>query len=307
MYARASGQVINLDKSEIVFSMGLHWTVGNGSQIHIWDEGGEVQVVSDLIDHTRWSWDLPRVTALFPKDVVARILAIPVGEAELSDELIWRFNKDGIYSAQSRYVDGTSLEMVRFRKPIHLREEAFSHAQILDSSLRLVSEFWGANPRGGVLQDCMLLKGWEPPAHGRVKLNTDASIRSGWGTGVAGLLRDSAGRVVWCFAESYHYDRVLQIASDKGVAEIVVEADSLTLVTANYKRHPDLFYFGRIVRRIVELSESFGSVSFSWTRRTGNRTAHRLASFAFLCSDNFFNVFVPETLVPVVNADLLAA
>ncbi|KAL8502242.1 hypothetical protein ACS0TY_021383 [Phlomoides rotata] len=441
----------------LVLLRGLHWTVGNGSQIRIWDdhcllmgggglvsldrvERGEVQVVSDLIDHTRRSWDLTRARALFPEDVIARILAISVGESELSDELIWRFNKDGIYSTRSGYGDGTGLEMgvvsgeqirwslvwdlhvpnkvkhfpwkvvhgilptsinlvlsfvdvdpiyqrcghetetaehlfrecvwvkdfwessvadfVKFlsmdsgrscaewvlaslaaipgvkqralfsvqlwnvwfsRNQLIFERKHFSHAQILDSSLCLVSEFWDANPRGGVSHKRRLLKGWEPPAQGRVKLNTDASVRTGWGTGVAGLLRDSTGLVVWCFTESYPFElsidlaepttmlRGLQIASDRGVADIVVEADSLTLVTAISKCQPDLSYFGRIVRHIVELSESFGSVSFSWTCRTGNRAAHVLASFAFLYSDNFFDVSVPETLVPVVNSDLLAA
>ncbi|KAL8521476.1 hypothetical protein ACS0TY_011841 [Phlomoides rotata] len=151
-----------------------------------------------------------------------------------------------------------------------------------------------------------------------MKLNTDASIRSGRGTGVAGLLRDFSGQVMWCFAERCPLDldvdmaeattvfRGLQIAKEQGVEDVLVESDSQILILAITKSRLDLSYFGRLVRRIVVLSKSFNSASFFWIRRTGNMAAHGLASFAFSCSEDFFDFNVLETLVLVVLADRLA-
>ncbi|KAL8483315.1 hypothetical protein ACS0TY_026123 [Phlomoides rotata] len=107
-------------------------------------------------------------------------------------------------------------------------------------------------------------------------------------------------------AEATTVFRGLQIAKEQGVEDVLVESDSQILISVITKSRLDLSYFGRLVRRIVELSKSFDCVSFSWTRRTVNMAAHGLASLAFSCSDDFFDVSVPETLVPVVLADLLA-
>ncbi|KAL8488537.1 hypothetical protein ACS0TY_024714 [Phlomoides rotata] len=112
----------------MVLQHGLFWMVGNGSRICIWDDpwilnGGDgpvsldrvdsvgVSVVSDLIDLANWSWDLPRLREFFPEFVVDIILAIPVGDPELADELIWHFNKNGFYSVRSGYVEGTGSEV----------------------------------------------------------------------------------------------------------------------------------------------------------------------------------------------------
>ncbi|KAL8485187.1 hypothetical protein ACS0TY_027478 [Phlomoides rotata] len=156
------------------------------------------------------------------------------------------------------------------------------------------------------------------PDYGRLKLNADASIRHGHGTGIAGVLRDFEGRVVWCYAEKCPVAldiemaeataiyRGLFLAQEHGVSDLQVESDSQILINAITKGRLDLSYFGRLVRLIVELSISFERISFSWTRRMGNLVAHRLASYGFSCSIDFFHSSVLETLVPVVNADCKA-
>ncbi|KAL8483316.1 hypothetical protein ACS0TY_026124 [Phlomoides rotata] len=101
--------------------------VGNGPHVRIWDdlwllngggelvsldrvENAEVSMVSDLIDHANGTWDVPRLPNLFSEDVIRSVLAIPVGDPLIQDELVWRFSKNGIYSSRPGYVDGTSSE-----------------------------------------------------------------------------------------------------------------------------------------------------------------------------------------------------
>ncbi|KAL8543246.1 hypothetical protein ACS0TY_003964 [Phlomoides rotata] len=42
---------------------------------------------------------------------------------------------------------------------------------------------------------------WEAPAGLGLKLNTVASVRAGFGAAIGGVIRDSSGGIVWCFAE----------------------------------------------------------------------------------------------------------
>ncbi|KAL8525151.1 hypothetical protein ACS0TY_014680 [Phlomoides rotata] len=296
-------------------------------------------MVSDLIDHANGTWDIPRLSALFPEDVIRRVLAIPVGDPLFRDELVWRFSKNGLYSSRSGYMDGSSSEEVAdlgghnicwsriwdLHVPPKVRYFMWKVIHdILPTSINLVSRFVDVDPfcrrcgheietedhilYSGVL--CPMIsefssaklaaseqvwrgsKTWVPPAPGRMKLNTDAFIRGGRGTDVE-------------MAEAMTVFRGMQIANEQRVEDVLVESDSHILISAITKSRPDLSYFGILVRHIVVLSKSFDCISFSWMCRTGNLAAHGLASFAFSCSDDFFDVFVPETLVPVVLADML--
>ncbi|KAL8526160.1 hypothetical protein ACS0TY_015401 [Phlomoides rotata] len=271
-YAQASGQ------------QGLSWRVGTGSQIRIredpwlFDDRGEViqledvagngvHMVADLINHTTREWNRETVRNNFPEVIAEHVIAIPLGVDELNDTLFWRVNQCMNEQQQQQVRTGSR---------------------------------------------------WIPPDCGRLKLNSDASVRHGSGTGIAGVLRDSEGRVVWCYAEKYPVAldvdlaeataiyRGLLLAQEHGVSDLQVESDSQILINAITKDRLDLSYFGRLVRLIVDLSKSFDRVSFSWTRRTGNLVAHRLASFAFSCPVDFFHFAIPETLVPVVNVDCMA-
>ncbi|KAL8547449.1 hypothetical protein ACS0TY_006976 [Phlomoides rotata] len=103
---------------------------------------------------------MTKVTTLFPHDVLACILAIPVIGAEIRDELIWRFNKDGIYSARSGYVDGTRLELVAGAEEVvrwsliwdlHVLQRVMHFLWklvhgILPTSINLISHFVDVDP-----------------------------------------------------------------------------------------------------------------------------------------------------------------
>lgn len=157
---------------------------------------------------------------------------------------------------------------------------------------------------------------WEPPTEGTLKLNCDASVRDSAGASIAGVVRDESGQVRWCFAERTGggFDvrttealavlHGLKIACDNGVREMIVETDAQLVVRALQEPPTmQLTYFSVLIHEIV-CSGSFDSISFVWTRRTGNLLAHRLALFGFACEMPLFSTAIPPSLKDTVLADL---
>lgn len=63
-------------------------------------------------------------------------------------------------------------------------------------------------------------------------------------------------------------------------------------------------YFGNLICDILSFSENFSSISFVWSRRTGNMLTHKLALFDLSCSRPFFSMIIHVTLVDTILADL---
>ncbi|KAL8531854.1 hypothetical protein ACS0TY_008453 [Phlomoides rotata] len=79
--------------------------------------------------------------------------------------------------------------------------KALSHEDIRKLSAKHWEDYTTANCRRASVRTGQALDTRRPPGPGLVKLNTDASVRGERGTGLAGVLRDSAGAVRWAFAE----------------------------------------------------------------------------------------------------------
>jgi ribonuclease HI len=99
---------------------GYRWRIGNGSLIPIWRtpwlrnednptivtpilNNENLSKVSDLIDVNQGCWNRNRVSELFCDRDANEILKIPLVNLGKRDEIIWRFDKKGIYSVKSAY------------------------------------------------------------------------------------------------------------------------------------------------------------------------------------------------------------
>ena len=91
-----------------------------------------------------------------------------------------------------------------------------------------------------------------------------------------------AARSVIGFARELNYDQVL------------IEGDSKVIINAINKGGFSSSSFEHIIRDIKLSFSTFHSISFSHTRRQGNRVAHRLAGMAY----NFFPFHVWMEDVP---------
>ncbi|KAL4341176.1 hypothetical protein GQ457_08G012070 [Hibiscus cannabinus] len=98
---------------------GLGWRVGSGFSINIWSEAwiegtdtdrvvsNEINpnftLVSDLIDHSRFTWKVETILFLFSDDQANQILSMPLSSSNPDDAIIWRFDSSGCYSVKSGY------------------------------------------------------------------------------------------------------------------------------------------------------------------------------------------------------------
>jgi hypothetical protein len=127
-----------------VLKEGLIWRVGNGRSVRIW-KGRWVPnpstfkifslptvldpdvKVCDLVDTDSKWWNFPLLESLFSSDEVEKIKEIPLSSTNQEDVLIWRGNKNGVFSVKSEY---------------HMLKEMESWKIATGSSTRGGSDFW---------------------------------------------------------------------------------------------------------------------------------------------------------------------
>ncbi|KAL6566692.1 hypothetical protein OROMI_015096 [Orobanche minor] len=133
---------------------------------------------------------------------------------------------------------------------------------------------------------------WEPPDVDWLKINSDASLRSGCGTGVGAIIRDSRGevlKVVSCLrleevniaeAEALAVWEGVSMVKTWGCRKVVIEVDNAMVFNRLKKPRTEFTYLGSLITDILQDLSFFEEVSYSLVRRTANTAAHHLASFA---------------------------
>ncbi|OMO67492.1 reverse transcriptase [Corchorus capsularis] len=97
----------------------IQWQVGNGAQIHIWDDKWVPDIgrltasgnfssqkpdkVAEIINHNQRVWDIEPVKQWITKDEQDAICRIPLGVFEREDKRVWPHNTSGQYSVKSGY------------------------------------------------------------------------------------------------------------------------------------------------------------------------------------------------------------
>ncbi|KAK6150531.1 hypothetical protein DH2020_015463 [Rehmannia glutinosa] len=158
---------------------------------------------------------------------------------------------------------------------------------------------------------------WTPPIENNFKINTDASVREGEGTGIGVAIRDHRSQIITTLCHVYRTEYEIAIAEtvacreglilvpEKGLKNVVIESDNINLFHRLQNRIEDLSYMGNILSDIFHLFSCFDSVCPSFVRRTGN-TVHHLASFAFsLDSSNPRIGDIPDHLEDLVVSDMV--
>ncbi|KAL6130521.1 hypothetical protein ACLB2K_068900 [Fragaria x ananassa] len=105
-------------QSRPVLAAGVHWKVGDGTQIQIWTDDWipevpryrvhkppncEIQFVHELINHDSRTWNVQVISSLFPPDITLQICSIPLSRRVLTDRMIWKPEKRGFYTVKSAY------------------------------------------------------------------------------------------------------------------------------------------------------------------------------------------------------------
>ncbi|XP_074293615.1 uncharacterized protein LOC141620712 [Silene latifolia] len=109
------------------------------------------------------------------------------------------------------------------------------------------------------------------------------------GCGLGLVVRDHEGKVervgvqqvrdVWDpdTAEAKVAEFGLRVALQMGLANVVLESDSASLITMLKSKSVPTNYFGRIGNVILEIANAFTCIRFSFVRREGNGVAHSMA------------------------------
>ena len=81
-------------------------------------------------------------------------------------------------------------------------------------------------------------------------------------------------------------------AQELSLDQIILEGDSEITINALSKEGWESSSFGHIIKDIKSFAAAFNSLSFSHTRRLGNKVAHRLARSA--CNFSHFHVWMED-------------
>ncbi|XP_074293641.1 uncharacterized protein LOC141620747 [Silene latifolia] len=157
---------------------------------------------------------------------------------------------------------------------------------------------------------------WRPPANGEWKINVDAAVLGAMGSGLGVAVRDHTGKVerlgvfqvrdMWSseIAEAKAAEFGLLTAKQMGLDNVVLESDSLILITMLMIERFPANYFSKIGKVVFDLASSFDCIKFSFTCRDGNVVAHGLAHFVLLSySTRFWVGTVPSCIEPLVAID----
>ncbi|XP_074318913.1 uncharacterized protein LOC141655750 [Silene latifolia] len=130
---------------------------------------------------------------------------------------------------------------------------------------------------------------WRKPKEGWAKLNVDAGVKEGWGTGLGAVCRNSEDRVLWGMAEFRSGTMEPKMAEAEvvmaGLKEaqarrcrrLVIESDWKVLIDALKSKANGRSEFYLLLDDILDLCNGFESILWSFVSRKHNNVAHELA------------------------------
>ena len=130
-------------------------------------------------------------------------------------------------------------------------------------------------------------------------------IRNGDGLVIATLSHplNQAFKVVEI--EALAASRALEFAADIGLDNVILEGDSKVVTQALETKDVGLAAFGLLIRDACTLAGNFSDVSYSHTKRKGNKVAHSLVKLATNLADCvIWMEEVPPSIYHFVQADL---
>ncbi|XP_074298887.1 uncharacterized protein LOC141629856 [Silene latifolia] len=158
---------------------------------------------------------------------------------------------------------------------------------------------------------------WRRPGEGVVKINTDAGVIEGVGTGLGVVARTHGDSFAWAVtmqerltfdvkrAEAEAIFLGMKEVRSRGHTRIIVESDCWSVIKDlqdKKKGRADIF---RIYDDILSLCNSFISLVFSFVRRESNCVAHLVAhSSPWIVGRRFWSDEAPQHIVEAISNDI---
>lgn len=158
---------------------------------------------------------------------------------------------------------------------------------------------------------------WQRPPLGWYKLNWDAAFdtQKPSGVGIRAIIRNSEGAVIgtlrtnrhciiadpFTTAEALALYHVASFCKHLGLSQIVIEGDSLQVITLLRQQTTDWSQGGFITQAAKDLLNSFTKWISSHTKRAGNQMTHLLAKDALLIDSSLHDLDV----IPICVQDFI--
>ena len=134
---------------------------------------------------------------------------------------------------------------------------------------------------------------WKRPDQETFKINFNGTIfTKDKCSGLGVIIRDKEGLVIASMAirvpqqlqpieiEALATNKALEFAKELDISDVVLEGDSLLVMTALKSKNIGLAPFGLLLQDSLALSSGFSKLFYSHTKREGNIVAHNLAQLA---------------------------
>ena len=156
---------------------------------------------------------------------------------------------------------------------------------------------------------------WLPPPVGRLKLNSDGSVRASGYAAAGGLIRDSLGHWKHGYsvnigitssleAELWGLVYGLQVALSLDISDLLVDLDSAVLVSFFAESPTRGRAFSNLMLRCLHLVSLFTSITFRHTFREGNQAADYLANLGHgIAPGLLLHQSPPKGLGPILLRD----
>ncbi|XP_074300596.1 uncharacterized protein LOC141631880 [Silene latifolia] len=161
-------------------------------------------------------------------------------------------------------------------------------------------------------------RGWVRPREGWVKVNVDAGVIEGVGTGLGVVCRNASGSMEWgvtiqearvitpVLAEALAVLQGLKEAKHAGISSVVIENDCRGVVDDLKNRRSGRSEPFLIYKDILDICTCFESVSFDFVRRNFNMVAHGLDhAMPWVAGRRSWNVDLLNWIMSLVLDDLI--
>ena len=159
---------------------------------------------------------------------------------------------------------------------------------------------------------------WSPPAPNIFKINYDGAIFADTNrSGIGVVIHNGDGLVIASLVQPLNQafkvveievlaaSRALELAADIGLDIVILEGDSKVVTQALETEDVSLAAYGLLIRDACTLARNFSEVSYSHTKREGNKVAHGLAKLAAnLANCVIWMEEVPPSIYHFVQANL---
>ncbi|MCH99278.1 cytochrome P450, partial [Trifolium medium] len=243
--------------------------------------------VSDLLVLNEKRWNTALIRSIFDDSSAEKILHTPLIDSVIEDKVIWRLEKNGIYSVKSAYrycideaIDTTGLRAYNEDQAAHFMTVLWSIWQqrnnkvwhnnselvqvVCARTTTLLVDWRGAqnqhSPNNSQLQHRSVTR-WVKPQLGRYKCNIDASFSVQHNkVGIGMCIRDDQGRFVlakteWIspildvdIGEALGLLSALNWVHDLRLKDVDFELDSQNVVTRFHSKREDMSEFGDVIK-----------------------------------------------------------